>query len=245
LPFHLIRSNGGKWEELRVAARRDRLLFKVCEPHQMLSNEIGKLPRRGDGTIVELRPQASTWIKAVAKKLRAGFVLVIDFGFPREELLSPHRTEGTFACYRSHRRDFRPLDDPGEKDIAAHVDFTALAEAALACGLHLEGYTDQHHFIVGAAQNLMKRLDCPLDTTSQKTLRSLKTLLHPESMGTQFHYLALSKGVGPLPSLSGFEFSREPHGALFQQSFSEAPLREVFDPNRIGVPLRSEIGDAF
>ncbi len=216
LPFHLLRSRGGgDWEELCVTARRDRLTFGVSEPQPLLSELLKTLPQRAKGTIVELRPAASAWMQSVGGRLRAGFIVVIDYGFSRQELLSPRRTEGTFACYRLHRRDFHPLDEPGQKDITAHVDFTALAEAALNAGLRLEGYTDQHHFLVGAAQDLLKELDPPVDAAAQKTLRSLRTLLHPESMGTQFRYLALSKGVDSGPKLSGFQFSRDPRRELF------------------------------
>jgi SAM-dependent MidA family methyltransferase len=215
LPFHLIRSKGEQWEELCVAAHEDRLAFEVSEPGKLLADQVKVLPRRIKGTIAELRPAACTWIQTIASKLRTGFVLIIDYGFSREQLLSPHRTEGTFACYRAHRRDARPLDEPGEKDITAHVDFTTLAGSALDAGFRIEGYADQHHYLVGASQNLLKKLDHPPDSASQRTLRSLQTLLHPESMGTQFHYLAFSKGVNLTSRLSSFQFARDPHRELF------------------------------
>jgi SAM-dependent MidA family methyltransferase len=82
-------------------------------------------------------------------------------------------------------------------------------------GFRIEGYADQHHYLVGASQDLLKELDRPPDSDSQKTLRSLQTLLHPESMGTQYHYLALSKGVDSSPNLSSFRFARDPYWELF------------------------------
>jgi SAM-dependent MidA family methyltransferase len=218
IPFHLFRSTGELWEELCITARHDRLVFTVKEPEGLIADQVRALPPRIEGTIAELRPAARTWIQALARKLRSGFVLIIDYGFSREQLLAPHRIEGTFACYQAHRRDDRPLDEPGQKDITAHVDFTSLAELALDAGFRIEGYTDQHHFLVGASEGLLKRLDGPPDSASQKTLRSLRTLLHPETMGTQFRYLALSKAVAIEPRLSGFRFARNPHKELFQKA---------------------------
>ena len=215
LPFHLIRSTGQDWEELSVAANEDLLVFEAARPGDLLADQIRALPRRVKGTIAELRPAAGNWIHALANKLRTGFVLVIDYGFSREQLLSPHRTEGTFACYRAHRRDDRPLEEPGEKDITAHVDFTALAGSARDAGFKIEGYADQYHYLVGASQDVLKHLSGPPDSASQKTLRSLQTLLHPESMGSQFHYLVLSKDVNSEHKLSGFRFARDPHQELF------------------------------
>ena len=214
IPFHLLRSNGQTWEELRVTARDNSLVFTVNEPESLIADRVRALPSRKEGTIAELRPGACTWIHALARKLRSGFVLIIDYGFSREQLLAPYRTEGTFACYRAHRRDDRPLDEPGGKDITAHVDFTALAESALDAGFQIEGYADQHHFLVGAAQDLLQRLDRPPDSVSQRMLRSLRTLLHPETMGTQFRYLALSRAVDTGPKLSGFRFARDAYEEL-------------------------------
>ena len=218
-PFHLIRSNGNGWEELFVSTDEDRLAFEVTCPSTAVANALKALPLRPAGTIAELRPTACHWIHALAERVNKGFVLIVDYGFPRFELLAAHRTNGTFCCYRAHRRDSRPLEDPGEKDISAHVDFTALAEAALAAGFRIEGFADQHHYLVGASQDLLTKVSNPPDGLSQKSLRALQTLLHPESMGTQFHYLALSKGVALTPSLSGFKFARDPQ----QQLFAEQP----------------------
>jgi SAM-dependent MidA family methyltransferase len=214
IPFHLLRSKGQTWEELRVTARDNSLVFTANEPESLIAAQVRALPPRREGTIAELRPGACAWIHALARKLRSGFVLIIDYGFSREQLFAPHRTEGTFACYRAHRRDDRPLDEPGGKDITAHVDFTALAESALDAGFQIEGYADQHHFLVGAAQDLLQRLDRPPDSVSQGMLRSLRTLLHPETMGTQFRYLVLSKAVETGPKLSGFRFARDPYEEL-------------------------------
>lgn len=207
LPFHLMRSNGAGWEELRVTAE---MTFLPSPP----SVDTSHLPSRAEGTMVELRPAAGAWARDCAQKLQAGWILVIDYGYPREILLAEHRRDGTFSCYREHRRDALPLEMPGEKDITAHVDFTSLAEVARDSGLHIAGFTDQHHFMVGAAQGLLKSLEGRTDADAHKTLRTLQTLMHPASMGTQFHYLAFSKNV-PVEGLSGFQFGRDPLKGLW------------------------------
>jgi hypothetical protein len=57
----------------------------------------------------------------------------------------------------------------------------------------------------------------------RKRARALQTLLHPESMGTQFHYLVLSKGIGFASRLSGFQFARDPNRVLFGRRIPRAP----------------------
>ena len=89
------------------------------------------------------------------------------------------------------------------------------AAAARESGFRVGGFTDQHHFLVGASESLLKALDGPPDPAAQKMLRGLQALLHPESMGTQFHYLALSKGLADPKPLAGFRHARDAEGALF------------------------------
>lgn len=208
LPFHLVRSTGSGWEELFVTTGANGFEFTGAKPSLEIMSEMAELPERAEGYVTELRPVARNWIHTVAEKLQRGYVLAVDYGFSREQLLAEHRTEGTFSCYRSHRRDAKPLEDAGLKDITAHVDFTALSEAAEAAGLKRECWTDQHHFMVGAAEKLMRAWGAPTDAAAQKTLRGLQTLLHPASMGTQFSYLAFSKGVAEKATLSGFRYAR-------------------------------------
>ncbi len=193
----------------------NRFVFVHRTPSAEVAPSLASLPRRPDGTLAELRPAAATWMRQLSSRLQHGFILVIDYGFPREKMFAPHRREGTFSCYRNHKRDATPLEDPGLKDITSHVDFTALAEAALATGLNIAGFTDQHHFLVGASESLLRSLDghAP-DTATRKTLSALRTLLHPESMGTQFHYLAFSKQLPGPEILSGFRHARDPHKEL-------------------------------
>ncbi len=216
LPFHIVRSTGEVWDELMVACEADDFVFVGQPPCPDLRAETAALPQRASGYVTELRPASRSWIEQLGAKLQAGYVLVIDYGFTREELLSLDRNEGTFSCYRAHHRDAKPLEEVGQKDITAHVDFTALAEAARAVGFRVAGWADQHHFMVGASESLLRSLEGPPTAETQKLLRTMKTLLHPETMGTQFHYLALAKGVDEQPALSGFRYGR--------------PVQEIFAP---------------
>jgi len=202
LPFDLLEAQGGNWHERLIHSGGEDFSFK---PSRAPLLETG-LPARPDGFRTELRRHQRGLIKDIAKRLRSGFFLTIDYGMSRTELLAPHRAWGTLACYAKHRRDDSPLENPGAKDITAHVDFTALAQDAAGCGFALQGYTDQHHFLVGASNALLKSLDGAAPTPSTlKLLRSLRTLLHPGTMGTQFKAILFSKNTPPAPPLSGFQ----------------------------------------
>ena len=168
----------------------------------------------------EVNLAASRWIQAVGTKLRIGFVLIVDYGYSRDEYYSPERTEGTLSCYSRHRRTFNPFERPGEIDITSHVDFTSLVEAAGQENLRLAGYTDQHHFMVGAAEPRLRALERAVEeqgglTRAQSTfLGAYRTLMHPGSMGMAFKFLLLTKGLSEQARLSGFRYASDPRKSL-------------------------------
>src|SRR2546421_2520583 len=133
-----------------------------------------------------------------------GFVLTVDYGYPRLEFYATERTAGTLQSFAKHRRASSPLDEVGRVDITAHVDWTSVAERAEQSGLELLGFTDQYHFMTGL---LAKH------SPQENERRALQTLLHPEFLGTRFQYLCVGRDVGPA-ELSGFRFAREPRQAL-------------------------------
>lgn len=202
LPFDLAKSTGAGWIEQRVGLSEDGAFVWRD------GGTVEKLPRRPAGTLAEIRHGEGDLLTSIAGRMECGFLLAIDYGGTRDEILAPHRTRGTFACFRAHRRDEDPLSDPGEKDITAHVDFTGLEEAGRAAGFEVAGICDQHHFLVGAASGLLHSLNGRTDPAAAKTLRTLRTLLHPETMGRQFKVIALRKKVAAPSALSGFQFAR-------------------------------------
>lgn len=220
LPFHIIESQGDAWEELLVSGDAGAFSFLKNPLSSHLQQQAAGLPARPPGYLSELRPLAQEWLGSVAKRLIAGFILVVDYGYSREQLYAPHRNKGTFACFQHHRRDDLVLETPGEKDITAHVDFTSLAEHAKRIGLNWEGFTDQNHFMVGAGEPLLRSLEGRIaEPDARKTLRAMQTLLHPESMGTQFHYLAFSKNAPGSPPLRGFRYERGPQALNLEGAF--------------------------
>jgi SAM-dependent MidA family methyltransferase len=217
LPVRLFLRGADGWLERYVNLRDGRLAFDDVPAEAGSAN---LLPRDApQGYLAELRPEAEEWIAALAGKLDRGLLLVIDYGYPRSQLHTPWRTTGTLSCYRAHRRDDDPLDAAGEKDITAHVDFTSLAQAGIAAGLDLAGFADQHHFMVGAATPLLLEMEAtPASTRRDADFREIKTLLHPETMGTQFKYLALTRDIDLGIPLAGFRHARDAASVLELES---------------------------
>lgn len=98
----------------------------------------------------EINLRAESWIRQMGQWLTQGAALLIDYGFPQREYYHPQRTEGTLMCHFRHHAHAQPLIYPGLQDITAHVDFTAMANAALDGGLDVLGYTSQARFLMNA-----------------------------------------------------------------------------------------------
>lgn len=201
LPVRLLVRKADFWLERHVTSDADHLHY-VDLPSDLNPH----LPQMPEGYIAEFRPAVDIWIQEVCACLKRGVILVADYGFPQSDFFAPWRSEGTLSCYRGHCRDDDPLDSPGEKDITAHVNFTALSTAAEAHGWTPIGYADQCHFLTGILESMLERTGNP-SPLSVRERSGFLTLMHPEMMGTQFKFLALARSIHPEPPLSGFRNS--------------------------------------
>jgi SAM-dependent MidA family methyltransferase len=200
----LVRKVRDGWRERRVDFQNGRFTWNDAPLSD--SAQVATLPQDlSDGYTTELNLPAGPWIAEVAAKLQRGWVLAIDYGFPHAEYYRPERTGGTLSAYANHQRVEDPLSSPGEIDLTAHVDFTALAEAARGAGLEVAGFTDQHHFMVGLAR-LHFRDAGELTPALEKEHRAFKTLMHPNLMGSAFKAICFTKAAGDA-RLSGFSFA--------------------------------------
>lgn len=150
----------------------------------------GVLP---DGFRLDYSPGAVQWWRKAATKLAEGALITIDYGLTREELFSPHRREGTARAYHWHTVDDELLEMPGEKDLTAHVDFSALIETGEAQGLVTESMVDQATYIVRILQNCTRLFDTALGHT-ERDRRALATLAHPSGLGRAFRVLLQVRG---------------------------------------------------
>lgn len=151
-------------------------------------------------------------ISHYAEVMQTGFFVVIDYGYTREEQLAG-RHLGTIMAYRQHSASPNPYEAPGEQDITAHVNFTALAAAAEQNGMHAHKLRTQSQFLLGigeANQFADAFEDCRLPQERAKVALQLKHLVTPAGMGETFHVLIASKGIDEKTAagLSGMSFAK-------------------------------------
>jgi SAM-dependent MidA family methyltransferase len=153
-------------------------------------------------------------MKGIAANIERGFLVVIDYGYTREEQRAG-RHRGTLKAIRQHSIGANPYEAPGEQDITADVNFTALAAAAERHGMQAHRLITQSQFLLGigeANQFADSFEECRLPQERAKVALQLKHLVTPAGMGESFQVLIASKGVAreSIESLSGLNFGRRP-----------------------------------
>jgi SAM-dependent MidA family methyltransferase len=209
LPVHRLVREGNELREIYVGSSANGL----CEQVGALSSPAlaEYLTEQGitlqEGQLAEVNLEACAWIAEMGARLGRGFVLTIDYGHEAQELYDHRHMRGTLLAYEKHRVSENFFRAPGQQDLTAHVNFTALNRYGSCAGLQRTGFTSQSNFLLGLARHSnFADLQSPAMSESQQTraLLLFKTLIYPEGMGETFQVLIQHKGVEQ-PHLSGLD----------------------------------------
>lgn len=193
LPCHLIEWHDGRWHERRVAlGEGGAFRWRMEEINDPLLIE-ALLPLGGafpEGFRSEVRTGYHDFLAPLVRALPTGLMLWLDYGFERAEYYHPARREGTLRTFARHRAGDDPLVGPGEVDITAHVDFTALAEAAQALGWQQAAFRSQGAWLTETAREWLLEME---GLPQAAVLRQFQTLTHPAQLGGSFHVLEIRR----------------------------------------------------
>lgn len=209
VPVQLVQWTAGTWLERGVAYDNDFVwrTRPLARTSLVAHIDTSQLP---EDYLTEINPAAQGLIASLAAMLQQGLILFPDYGFSACEYYHPQRNQGTLMCHFQHYAHDNPLIYPGLQDITAHVDFTAMAEIALAHGLDCAGYTNQAQFLINCGiLQLLQQINPEDTSTYLPQVAAVQKLLSPAEMGELFKVLALSKNI-PLP-LRGFSQGDKRH----------------------------------
>ena len=209
LPVHRLVREGGELKELYVAVENGRLT-EWSGP--LSSPPIADYFARQH---IELREEqqaevclaACDWIRHAGERLGRGFVLTIDYGREAEELYNELHMRGTLLAYQAHRAGEDFFRAPGEQDLTAHVNFTALDLWGREAGLVRTGLATQSNFLLALARKsdfADVEIDGATEAEKKRQRLLLKTLINPEGMGETFQVLIQHKGIAA-PALAGLQ----------------------------------------
>lgn len=169
------------WQDLPADGQLQRVVGQLHASH-------GPWP---DDYVSEWPEQAAGFVRTITQALR-GVAVFIDYGFGAGEFYHPQRSTGTLVAHHRHKMSDEVLERPGQQDITAHVDFSAVYEAQHEAGGELLGYTSQAAFLLH--NGLLDRLDASFSPGKRQ---AVQTLVNPSEMGELFKVVVWSRGVNP------------------------------------------------
>ncbi len=158
-------------------------------------------PAYPEGYRTEVNLAALDWLKTVTDRLKQGYLITIDYGYPAQRYYSPVRNQGTLQCYYRHAHHSDPYAAIGYQDITAHVDFTALERQGEQIGLQTIGFIQQGLFLMALGLgDRIAALSHPEPDQSLQTIlqrrEALHSLINPMGLGN-FGVLVQAKNLSP------------------------------------------------
>jgi SAM-dependent MidA family methyltransferase len=138
-----------------------------------------------DGFIHETSEPARQWWRSAAAVLREGWLATFDYG--HAESFSPERLQGTLRAYRHHSISRDVLEDPGEQDLTAHVDFARIQQVGESEGLKTTAFEPQGRYLSRILCGMIEK--GVWRETNPKLAAQLQTLTHPQHLGAAFKVL--------------------------------------------------------
>ena len=211
LPVEVVDHRGG----LRIGIENSRFEETFVPPTAAEAEFLDRYSiHPEEGERVEATLVSMKWMERIAATFRdkRGFLVAIDYGYTREEQLTG-RHRDTIMSYRQHTASTSPYEAPGEHDITAHVNFTALRARGVERGLDPLALLTQSQFLIGIGEETQFAdafQDCKLPQERAKVALQLKHLISPTGMGETFQVLLMSAGVAKekAAALSGLKLSR-------------------------------------
>jgi len=201
MPVHRFILENNAIKELGVAWENEQLIVRKIAPlNPALSSAVLQLQKEVLDKVTNYSSEINLllpgWLQSMSEKLQRGLILLIDYGFSRNEFYHPDRNQGTLMCHYRHYAHSDPFWLPGLQDITAHVDFTAAAEAGHAAGLTVSGYATQAAFLLSCGLLTLEASLVQHNLVEQLRLsQQIQKLTAPHEMGELFKVLALTKAL--------------------------------------------------
>lgn len=197
-PAHVITLQQGELREALVQRSRqgDACTWHEGAAPEAVTQAVNQLDLPGHDYTTEINLSARALVESLARALTRGVMLFIDYGFPAREFYHPQRNRGTLMCHYRHHAHDDPFAMIGLQDITTHVDFSAMATAAIAGGATLLGYATQAQFLINCGITDLLSATPASDARNYAPLAAqAQKLLSPAEMGELFKVITFGKGV--------------------------------------------------
>ncbi len=218
MPVHLVTRRDEKIFERGVTWLNDKFTW---QERPLLAGQLFEIARelipqnntngiQSDSYTSEISLTARQFIRSMADVLQHGVVILIDYGFGRNEYYHPQRDQGTLMCHYRHHSHDDPFYLPGLQDVTSHVDFSAAFHSLKNTKLNLLGYTTQAHFLVNCGiTSIVSQTSAEQISEYLPLSNQLQKLASPAEMGELFKVIAFGKNINE--PLVGFTCGDKSH----------------------------------
>lgn len=192
-PVHLVTTANGNFSEVHVALdENERFVFAPCNPStsSLLQFCSANGIQPSEGQVIEINLAVEEWLAQVARVMRRGYLVTVDYGAEAEELHS--RLSGTLRGYARHSFVDDVLAAPGECDLTSSINWTQVKKTGALLGLELVEFLQQDQFLLqeGALVELQTRLDkISSDAARLQLTTAARDLILPSGMSSSYQVL--------------------------------------------------------
>jgi len=196
-PVDRVIMRNGRLSELYVGLQQDEFIWVEREPSAGVAEYCGRAELLlAEGQIAEINLAAEEYISRAAALFERGFLVTVDYGAERDELLnSPDRFAGTLRAFRRHRMIDAVLASPGEQDLTTTVDWTQIKEAGRRASLRAIRFERLDRFLLleglGLLSEMVGHTQDPVKAARLST--SAREMIMPNGMAAAFQILVQEK----------------------------------------------------
>ena len=193
-PIHRVTMRAGALHELYVGIDGEQFVWVEGELQKAVADYCRGLKMR-EGQIAEINLTAGEFIETCSGLFERGYVITVDYGAEREELLTaPHRFAGTLRAFRRHQLIDDALANPGEQDLTTTIDWTQVMEAGSRAGLRTIRFDQLDRFLLNEGYGLLAHVAMSADAAeSARLLTSARELVLPTGLAASFQVCVQEK----------------------------------------------------
>ena len=202
-PVHRITLRDGEFKEFQVTVGEDgKFQWLVDTPSAALLERLNKYfdevgMRPVEGRVVEVGLEIEEWLRRVAARIRAGYVVTVDYGANTEYLHSPlARNDGTLRGFQRHQFVDDLLAQPGEQDLTTTINWDFVKTAGASTGLEVVELSRQDQFLL--KNGLIEQLEVESSQAEDEAERlrlttTAREMILPSGMAASFQVLVQRK----------------------------------------------------
>jgi SAM-dependent MidA family methyltransferase len=197
-PVHRVMMRNGRLRELFVAVQDSQFVWHEGELEEPVAAYCKRVDLNlGEGQMAEINLDADVFVAGAAARLERGYVITVDYGADRAELLkSRPREQGTLRAFRSHQFVEDVLAKPGQQDLTTTIDWTQIRETGEQNGLRTVRFDRLDQFLLdeGILDRVAKIAQKVPDAAEAAQLTaSVRELIMPGAMSSSFQVLMQEK----------------------------------------------------